>query len=475
MYINGKWIEKGIGEVVVKNPATGEVVGTVPKLGKEQIEEAINAADEAFKTWSQLPAIQRSNYLYRVAEIMRERKEDLARIGTLEMGKSLIDMRGEVQAAIDYVQWYAEEGRRVYGETIPSNAANKRVSVLKQPIGVVGAITPWNFPVSMITRKIAPAIAVGCTVVVKPASQSPLSAKLIFEIFEQAEIPAGVVNLIQGDAGLVSQVLLQSPKVKKLSFTGSTEVGKKLIAGSADTVTKLSLELGGHAPYIVFEDANIDLAVDSLVAGKFRCAGQTCVCMNRVYVHESIVEEFSNKLVEKVAQLKVGNGLDPNTNVGPLVDMKGVQKSEEHVQDAVSKGAKVLVGGKRPSDPELANGSFYEPTVLGGVNESMLISYEETFGPVAPIITFKSEEEVVEKANNTPYGLAAYFYTNDISRSHRVSEQLQFGIVGVNDSLPIHAAVPFGGIKESGYGKEGGHHGMKEYLIEKLVSVRIGD
>ncbi|WP_047153876.1 NAD-dependent succinate-semialdehyde dehydrogenase [Aneurinibacillus tyrosinisolvens] len=475
MYINGKWIEKGIDEVVVRNPANGEVVGRVAKVGKEEVEEAIEAANAAFKTWSKLPAIERSNYMYRVAEIMRERKEDLARTGTLEMGKALADMRGEVQIAIDYVQWYAEEGRRVYGETIPTNAANKRVSVIKQPIGVVGAITPWNFPVSMITRKISPALAAGCTVVVKPASQSPLSAKLIFEIFEEAGIPAGVVNLVLGDAREVSEAMLKSTKVKKISFTGSTEVGKKLMAGGAETVKKMSLELGGHAPYIVFEDADLDLAVDGLVSGKFRCAGQTCVCMNRVYVQESVIEAFSEKLVEKVSALKIGNGLDSATNVGPLVDQKGVEKSEEHVKDAVSKGAKVLVGGQRPQQPEFANGSFYEPTVLANVDETMLISYEETFGPVAPIFTFKTEEEVIEKANNTPYGLASYFYTNDLSRSHRVAEQLEFGIVGVNDSLPITAAVPFGGIKESGNGKEGGHHGMEEYLIEKLISVRLQD
>lgn len=473
MYINGQWIKEGIGELVVKNPSNGEVVGTVLKVGKEEINQAIEAASEAFKTWSKLPAIERSNYLYRVAELMKERKEDLARTGSMEMGKALADMRGEVQAAIDYVQWYAEEGRRVYGETIPANSSSKRVQVIKQPIGVVGAITPWNFPVSMITRKISPAIAAGCTIVLKPASQSPLSAKKIFEIFEEVGIPAGVVNLVQGDARVVSETLLSSPKVKKLSFTGSTEVGKKLIEGSAQTVKKLSLELGGHAPYIVFEDADLDLAVASLVAGKFRCAGQTCVCMNRVYVHESIKEAFTAKLAEKARELKLGDSLDPNTNVGPLSAEGGVKKVEEHVQDAVEKGAKVVVGGKRPEQAELQNGYFYEPTILSDVNESMLISYEETFGPVAPIFTFKTEEEVIEKANNTPYGLASYFYTNDLSRSYRVAEQLQFGIVGVNDSLPITAAVPFGGMKESGFGKEGGHHGMQEYLVEKLISVQL--
>jgi succinate-semialdehyde dehydrogenase/glutarate-semialdehyde dehydrogenase len=345
--------------------------------------------------------------------------------------------------------------------------------VIKQPIGVVGAITPWNFPVSMITRKIAPAIAAGCTIVLKSASQSPLSAKLIFEIFEEAGIPKGVVNLIQGDAKVVSETLLKNPKVKKLSFTGSTEVGKQLIEGSAATVKKLSLELGGHAPYIVFEDADLDLAAASLVAGKFRCAGQTCVSMNRIYVQESIKDEFIERLSKKALELKLGDTLDPTTNVDPLSSESGVKKVEEHVEDAVQKGAKVVIGGKRPEHETLKNGYYYEPTILSNVNESMIISYEETFGPVAPIFTFKTEEEVIEKANSTPYGLASYFYTNDLSRSYRVSEQLEFGIVGVNDSLPITVAVPFGGIKESGFGKEGGHHGMEEYLIEKLISVQL--
>ncbi|RST61727.1 NAD-dependent succinate-semialdehyde dehydrogenase [Siminovitchia terrae] len=472
MFINGNWITDGIGKIVVKNPSNGETVGTVPKVGIEQVEEAIEAASKAFKTWSKLPAIERSNYLYRIAALMTEQKEELARTGTLEMGKAIADMRAEVQQAIEYVQWYAEEARRVYGETIPTDAPNKRVQVLKQPIGVVGAITPWNFPVSMITRKISPAIAAGCTVVLKPASQSPLSAKLIFEIFEQAGLPAGVVNLVAGNSNDISATLLNSKNVKKLSFTGSTEVGKMLMAQGAETVKKLSLELGGHAPFIVFEDADIDLAVDGLIAGKFSCAGQVCVAMNRLYVHQSVVDEFAEKLVEKTKQLKIGDGLDPETNVGPLVSEKGVEKSEKHVQDAIGKGAELLIGGKRP-DKSKYTGSFFEPTVLKGVNDSMIISYEETFGPVAPIIAFETEEDVLKKANNTEYGLAAYFYTNNLSRVHRVSEELEYGIIGVNDTLPITVAVPFGGIKESGNGKEGGHHGIREYLVEKMISTRI--
>lgn len=471
MYINGKWIT-GQDDIQVKNPANGEVVGTVPRVGKEEVNEAIEAAYAAFKSWSKISAAERASYMYKVAEIMRARKDELARTATLEMGKAFKDMLGEVQAAINYVQWYAEEAQRVYGEIVPSKA-NKVVHVLKQPIGVVGAITPWNFPVSMITRKISPAIAVGCTVVLKPSSSSPLSAKLIFEIFEEAGLPAGVVNLVLGNATEVSAALLENPKVKKMSFTGSTEVGKALMAQAAKTVKKMSLELGGHAPYIVFEDADLDLAVDQLVAGKFRCAGQTCVSMNRVYVQESIHDKFVDQLAQKVSRLKVGHGLDAETNVGPLVNESGVRKVEEQVTDAVQKGAKVVVGGKRPQAEELKNGSFYEPTVLTDVNESMLISHEETFGPVAPIFTFKTEEEVIQKANDTQYGLAAYFYTNDLSRGHRVAQQLEFGIVGLNDSLPITASVPFGGIKESGFGKEGGHQGIDEYVIEKLVSTQI--
>ncbi|GAA0433716.1 NADP-dependent succinate-semialdehyde dehydrogenase [Lentibacillus halophilus] len=471
MFINGKWLS-GKKEMEVKNPANGDIVGTVPRVEKEDVNEAIDSAHEAFNTWSGLSSKERASYMYKVAELMRGRKEELARTATLEMGKSLKDMNGEVQMAIDYIQWFAEEAQRVYGETVPSKA-NKVVNVIKQPVGVVGAITPWNFPVAMIARKIAPAIAVGCTVVLKPSSNSPLSAKLIFEMFEEAGMPSGVVNLVSGSAGEISDTLLNSSKVKKISFTGSTEVGKELMAESAKTVKKLSLELGGHAPYIVFEDADLDLAVDQLVAGKFRCAGQTCVSMNRVYVQESVKDEFVQKLEEKVKDVKMGDGLDPETFVGPLVNESGVKKVEEQVTDAVQKGAKVVVGGQRPQSETFQKGSFYEPTVLTEVDETMLISYEETFGPVAPIFSFKTEEEVISKANSTPFGLASYFYTNDLSRGHRVAQQLDFGIVGLNDSLPITASVPFGGIKESGFGKEGGHQGIDEYVVEKLFSTQI--
>lgn len=470
MYINGKWTES-TNVVKVTNPANGELVGTVPTVDKSEVREAIDAADQAFTTWSALSAEDRASYMYKVAELMRGNTDELARIATLEMGKSLTDMKAEVKSAIDYVQWYAEEAKRVYGEVIPAKD-NKFVNVLKQPIGVVGAITPWNFPVSMITRKIAPAIAVGCTVVLKPSSSSPLSAKFIFELFEAAKLPDGVVNLVLGNSQEISDELLENPKVKKMSFTGSTSVGKNLLEMSAKTVTKMSLELGGHAPFIVFEDADIDLAVEQLIAGKFRCAGQTCVSMNRVYVHKSIEEAFVKKMTEKTSSLKLGDGLDPQTSVGPLVNEKGVQKVEKQVRDAVSKGANIAVGGKRPDEEALKNGSFFEPTILTNVNEEMDISYEETFGPVAPIFSFDTEEEVIEKANSTPFGLAAYFYTNDLSKGYRVGQKLQFGIVGLNDSLPITASVPFGGIKESGFGKEGGHHGIDEYIIEKLFSTQ---
>src|SRR5699024_11165591 len=471
MFINGKWI-KGTGEKEVKNPANGELVDTVPTVGKQEVHQAVEAASEAFQSWSQVDPAERASYMYKVAELMREKKDEIARIATIEMGKSFVDMQGEVQSAIDYVQWNAEEAKRVYGEIIPSKP-NKIVKVMKQPIGVVGAITPWNFPVSMITRKIAPAIAVGCTVVLKRSSSSPLSAKLIFKIFEAAGLPAGVVNLVLGNSQEISDELLENKKVKKVSFTGSTQVGKDLLRGSADTVKKMSLELGGHAPFIVFEDANLDFAVEQLVAGKVRCAGQTCISMNRIYVQTSVKDEFTRKLNEKVKALKVGNGLDSETNIGTLVNQSGVRKVEEQVKDAIEKGAKLTVGENRPNSDAMKNGSFYEPTVLTDVNETMKSSYEETFGPVAPIFTFDTEEEVIAKANNTPYGLASYCYTNDLSRGYRMGQQLEFGIVGLNDALPINASVPFGGIKESGFGKEGGHHGIHEYVIEKLFSTQI--
>src|SRR5699024_9697338 len=385
MYINGKWTES-TNVVKVTNPANGELVGTVPTVDKSEVREAIDAADKAFTTWSALSAEYRASYMYKVAELMRENTDELARIATLEMGKSLTDMKAEVKSAVDYVQWYAEEAMRQYAEVVQAKD-NKFVNVVKQPIGVVGAITPWNFPVSMITRKIAPAIAVGCTVVLKPSSSSPLSAKFIFELFEAAKLPDGVVNLVLGNSQEISDELLENPKVKKMSFTGSTSVGKNLLEMSAKTVTKMSLELGGHAPFIVFEDADIDLAVEQLIAGKFRCAGQTCVSMNRVYVHKSIEEAFVKKMTEKTSSLKLGDGLDPQTSVGPLVNEKGVQKVEKQVRDAVSKGANIAVGGKRPDEEALKNGSFFEPTILTNVNEEMDISYEETFGPVAPIFS----------------------------------------------------------------------------------------
>jgi len=468
MYINGKWIESQ-DKIKVINPANGKLVDFVPVVTKNEVRKAIDAADKAFEDWSSLSAAKRASYLYKVAELMEKKKDDLAYIATLEMGKALNDMKGEIQSAIDYVQWYAEEAQRVYGETIPSKR-NKVVNVIKQPVGVVGAITPWNFPVSMITRKIAPAISVGCTVVLKPSSSSPLSAKFICEIFEEVGIPDGVVNIILGNSKDISNELLENSKVRKMSFTGSTSVGKNLIEGSAKTVKKLSLELGGHAPFIVFEDANIDMAVQQLVNGKFRCSGQACVSMNRIYIQRSIEKEFVFKLNKQVKSLTLGNGLNPETQVGPLVNSSGLQKVENQVNDAISKGANVTIGGKRSLTEEHKNGFFFEPTVLTNVNEEMYISHEETFGPVAPIFTFDTEEEVIKKANNTPFGLASYFYTNDLSRSHRVARKLDFGIVGLNDAHPISASVPFGGIKESGYGKEGGHHGLNEYLIEKLIS-----
>jgi len=473
MYINGKWQGAQNGEIFsVINPSTGEVVANIPRGGQSETKHAIESAEQAFKTWSKLTANERASYLLKVHDLMYEYKDQLAEIMSLEMGKPFTEAQGEVGFAASYLQWFAEEGRRVYGETIPPSAANKRLMVIKQPIGVVAAITPWNFPLAMMTRKVAPAMASGCTSIVKPAGQSPISALAFGKLLEMAGVPNGVVNIITGSSGPISDEIFANPTVKKVSFTGSTEVGKMLVKKSAAQLKRLSLELGGHAPFIVFEDADIDAAASGAVASKFRNTGQTCVCANRIYVQRSIIEKFSALFVEKAKALKVGNSIDPSVQVGPLVSYDGLAKVEEHVNDAVSKGARILCGGKR-IEGDLSDGLFYEPTILGEVNSDMLITTDETFGPVAPIIAFDTEEEVIELANKTEYGLAAYFYTQNISRSVRVSEALQFGIIGMNDAVPTVAQAPFGGFKESGMGKEGGHQGISEYLEEKYISMGI--
>ncbi|TWD89614.1 succinate-semialdehyde dehydrogenase/glutarate-semialdehyde dehydrogenase [Neobacillus bataviensis] len=472
MYINGEWISTN-KTLDIKNPATGEVVDQVFLVGKAETEHAIQASEDAFPLWSNLTAEQRSDYLQRVVKRLEEKKEHLAQVITKEMGKSIHNARYEVGSAISFFKWYAEEARRVYGETVPASAPNKRMTVIRQPVGVVAAITPWNFPLSMGARKLGPALAVGCTVVLRPSTEAPLSSVELFKVFDEAGLPKGVVNLVIGSPSEIVNPLMESKVVRKVTFTGSTEVGKILIRQSADTVKKVSMELGGHAPFIVFEDADLDLAVEGAIKSKFASTGQQCICANRIYVHDTIYDEFAKRLHEKVASLNVGNGLDESNEIGPMVNDKGMEKAHDQVIDAVNKGARVLYGGSRLSDGDLAKGYFYAPTILVDVKDNMKICSEETFGPVAPLIRFVSEEEVIMMANNIEYGLAAYFYTNDLSRSYRVSEKLEYGMVGVNDPAPFAVQVPFGGVKESGLGREGGRYGLDDYLETKLVSVAI--
>ncbi|MCM3588383.1 NAD-dependent succinate-semialdehyde dehydrogenase [Mesobacillus maritimus] len=474
MYINGKWVEtEKMLEVI--NPANGEVVKQVCLVGKEETNQAIQAAQKAFPLWSGLTGEQRGNYLHKVVARLEEKKEHFAQTITKEMGKAIHHARYEVGSTIAFFKWYAEEARRVYGDIVPASAPNKRISVLKQPIGVVGAITPWNFPLSMAARKLGPALAVGCTVILRPSREAPLSSLELFKVFDEVGLPEGVVNLVIGNSSDIVGELMASDSVRKISFTGSTEVGKKLIRQSADTVKRVSMELGGHAPFIVFEDADIDLAIKGTIASKFASTGQQCVCANRIYVHDSIYDTFAQRLADKVASMVVGDGLDEATQVGPMVNQEAVEKAHDHVTDAAGKGATILCGGQVPTENEYQQGHYYLPTVLADVNEDMKITHEETFGPVAPLIRFRTEAEVVEKANNIEYGLASYVYTNDLSRTHRVSEKLEYGMVGVNDPAPFAVQAPFGGVKESGLGREGGKYGLEDYLETKLVSVAIWD
>lgn len=473
LYINGEWRNANSGETKdVVNPATGEVIQQVAYAGAAETQEAIECANQAFTKWKKATAQERAGYLKKVADIMRENAEEIARTLTMEMGKPISESRREVVSASAYTEWFAEEAKRVYGETIPPSQSNKHLLTLRQPVGVTAAITPWNFPLSMITRKIAPAIAAGCTIVLKPAKVTPLSAIKVFECFHKAGLPKGVANLIIGPAKEIGAEMTSSPTVRKLTFTGSTEIGKKLIQDSADTVKKVSMELGGHAPFIVFADADLDAAADGAVKTKFVNNGQTCICTNRIYVEESVAEEFGLKFAEKAAALKVGNGLNEDTQVGPLIDKAAFEKVESHVKDALKHDGKLLCGGK-PYKADGLNGHFYEPTVINYANESMQIATEETFGPVAPIFTFQGEEEVIQKANNTPYGLAAYCYTNNLSRGLRMMNELDYGIVGINDPAPVTVQGPFGGYKESGNGREGGRTGILEYLEEKYVSIQM--
>ncbi len=467
--IGGEWVGGG-SRFDVNDPATGLKLADVANLGAEGAETAIAAANKAWPAWRSKTAKERAAILMKWFHLLHANADDLARIMTAEQGKPLPEAKGEVAYAASFIEWFAEEAKRVYGETIPTTDNNKRYLVLKQPIGVCAAITPWNFPIGMITRKVAPALAAGCPVVIKPAEATPLSALAVAELAQRAGMPAGVLNIVTADAGnsiAVGKVLCASDVVRHLSFTGSTEVGRILAAQCAPTVKKVSLELGGNAPFIVFDDADIDSAVEGATISKYRNAGQTCVCANRFYVQEGVYDEFVAKLAEKARAIKVGNGFEAGVNQGPLIDDQAIAKVESHVADALAKGAKVVVGGSRIGD------RFYTPTVLADVTPDMLCSREETFGPVAPVFRFKDEAEVIELANATEFGLASYFYSRDIGRIFRVGEALEYGMVGINTGLISTAEVPFGGVKQSGLGREGAHQGMDDYVEIKYLC--LGD
>jgi succinate-semialdehyde dehydrogenase/glutarate-semialdehyde dehydrogenase len=465
-YIDGDWVGADSGEVVeVNNPATQEVIGTIPKLVADETRRAVEAADAAWPAWRAKTAKERSAVLRRWYELMLENQEDLARIMTIEQGKPLAEAMGEVVYAASFLEWFAEEAKRVYGDVIPGHQADKRIVVLKQPVGVVAAITPWNFPAAMITRKCAPALAVGCPVVAKPATQTPYSALALAVLAERAGVPKGVFNVVTGSASAIGGELTSNPTVRKLSFTGSTEIGKLLMKQCAGTVKKVSMELGGNAPFMVFDDADIDAAVEGAMMSKFRNTGQTCVCANRILVQDGVYDQFADKLATAVAGLKVGNGLEEGTSQGPLIDMNALLKVEEHVADAQAKGAAVIAGGARHD----LGGTFYQPTVLTGVTTDMKVTREETFGPVAPLFRFHDDDEGVAMANDTEFGLASYFYAGALGRVWRVAEALESGIVGVNTGIISTEVAPFGGIKESGVGREGSKYGVDDFLEIKYV------
>lgn len=475
VYIKGEWVTSHSGEMIqVINPANGENIGYVPKAGTAETKEAIEAAHEAFLEWSTLPAQVRAKYLRNWFDLMVANQEEIAKTLTLEQGKPYPEALGEVKAASLFIEWYAEEAKRIYGEVIPSSTNRKRIIVIKQPIGVVAAITPWNFPASMVTRKIAPALAAGCTVVLKPATQTPLTAIKIIELAHKAGLPKGVINMVTGPAEVIGKALVEDKRVQKITFTGSTEVGKLLMKQSADTLKRISLELGGHAPYIVFDDADLNKAVAGVMDSKIRNCGQMCVATNRFYVQENILDTYVEKLKNSFGQFKIGNGLDEGIHIGPLIDKKGYEKVQNHLNDALSKGAKIAFGGKgyHEGDNQEA-GYFFEPTILTNVTDDMLVMTEETFGPLLPIMSFKDEEEAIEAANNTDYGLAVYLFTESLSRGIKVSERLQYGIVGLNDGGPATVQAPFGGFKESGIGREGGHYGLDPFLEIKYISIGL--
>jgi len=465
-YIDGAWVDADNGATLeVTNPATGEVLGSVPKMGTAETRRAIEAANAAYPTWRALTAKDRSNRLRRWFELMMENQEDLAVLMTCEQGKPLAESRGEIAYAASFIEWFAEEGKRIYGDTIPQHQNDKRIVVLKEPIGVCAAITPWNFPSAMLTRKAGPALAAGCTMVVKPASQTPYSALALCELAERAGIPKGVISVVTGSAGEIGGELTSNPTVRKLTFTGSTEIGQLLMQQCASSIKKMSLELGGNAPFIVFDDADLDAAVDGAIMSKYRNAGQTCVCANRLLVQDSVYDEFSRRLGEAVAKLEVGNGLTDGTTQGPLIDNAAVEKVEEHIADALSKGARLVTGGKRHD----LGGTFFQPTILADVTTDMAVATEETFGPVAPLFRFKDEAEAIEMANATEFGLAAYFYSQSLGRVWRVSEAVEYGIVGINTGIISTEVAPFGGMKSSGIGREGSKYGIEDFLEIKYL------
>ena len=465
-YINGKWVDADSKATIsVTNPATGETLGTVPKMGVAETRRAIDDANRALPAWRAKTAKERAKVLRNWFDLIMKNQEALAQLMTAEQGKPLVESRGEIAYAASFIEWFGEEAKRVYGETIPPHGPDKRLVVIKQPIGVCAAITPWNFPAAMITRKVGPALAAGCTIVLKPASQTPFSALALCHLAEEAGVPAGVFSCVTGSANEIGGELSSNPIVKKLSFTGSTEIGKLLMAQCATTVKKTSMELGGNAPFIVFDDADLDEAVKGAIISKYRNAGQTCVCANRIMVQDTVYDAFVEKLAKAVSTLKVGNGVEDGTIIGPLIDDKALAKVEEHVNDAISKGGKLVIGGKRHS----LGKSFYEPTVVSGATKDMLAFKEETFGPLAPVFKFSSEAEAIEMANDTEFGLAAYFYGQNISRIWHVAEALEYGMVGINEGLISTEVAPFGGVKESGLGREGSKHGIEDYLEIKYL------
>ena len=465
-YIDGQWVDADSGETLeVNNPSSGSGIGTVPKMGASETERAVDAAELAFQSWRHRTAKERAAILRKLADLMMENQEDLAALMTIEQGKPLAESRGEVVYAASFFEWFAEEGKRLYGDVIPTHLADRRIIVIKEPVGVCAAITPWNFPSAMITRKAGPALAAGCTIVIKPASSTPYSALALCELAERAGVPAGVMNVVTGASSQIGGELTSNEKVRKLTFTGSTSIGKVLMRQCADTVKKISLELGGNAPFMIFEDADIDAAVIGALQSKYRNSGQTCVCANRILVHDRVYDEFSEKLSNAVSKMKVGDGFGEGIELGPLIDLAAVEKVESHIMDAVGKGAMVAAGGSRHA----LGGTFFQPTVLTNVKVNMAVANEETFGPLAPLFRFHSDEEAIQMANDTEFGLAAYLYSRDIGRIWRVAEAIEYGIVGINTGIISTESAPFGGMKESGIGREGSKYGLDEYVEMKYL------